>query len=163
MKVIFKQPTPYWYDAFFGSRGHILPRHLFAPYAGQDARTVPYNLKPVGTGPYQIVTFNPGDVALFEINRRYHVPNRPFFDSVELKGGGDATSAARAIIQTGEFDFAWNLQVETDVLAHLARQGERGKIISILAQASSISSSIEATHGWRSTANAAIPMPPIPS
>ena len=79
-------------------------------------------------GPYQIVDFNPGDVALFEINRRYHVPNRPFFDSVELKGGGDATSAARAVIQTGEFDFAWNLQVETDVLERLARQGGRGKI-----------------------------------
>ena len=128
VKVVFKQPTPYWYDAFFGSRGHILPRHLFAPYAGQDARNVPYNLKPVGTGPYQIVAFKPGDVALFEINTRYHVPNRPFFDSVELKGGGDATSAARAIVQTGEFDFAWNLQVEKDVLERLDRQGGRGKI-----------------------------------
>ena len=128
VKVVFKQPTPYWYDAFFGSRGHILPRHLFAPYAGQDARNVPYNLKPVGTGPYQIVAFNPGDVALFEINTRYHVPHRPFFDSVELKGGGDATSAARAIIQTGEFDFAWNLQVEKDVLERLDRQGGRGKV-----------------------------------
>jgi peptide/nickel transport system substrate-binding protein len=128
VKVVFKHPTPYWYDAFFGSRGHILPRHLFAPYAGQDALNVPYNLRPVGTGPYQIVTFKPGDVALFEINPRYHVPNRPFFDSVELKGGGDATSAARAIMQTGEFDFAWNLQVEKDVLERLDRQGGRGKV-----------------------------------
>jgi peptide/nickel transport system substrate-binding protein len=128
VKVVFKQPTPYWYDAFFGSRGHILPRHLFAPYMGQDARNVPYNLKPVGTGPYRIVTFKPGDVALFEINSRYHVPHRPFFDTVELKGGGDATSAARAVMQTGEFDFAWNLQVERDVLERLARQGERGGV-----------------------------------
>jgi peptide/nickel transport system substrate-binding protein len=46
LKVVFKQPTPYWYDAFFGSRGHILPQHLFAPYAGQDARNVPYNVIP---------------------------------------------------------------------------------------------------------------------
>jgi peptide/nickel transport system substrate-binding protein len=128
VKVVFKQPTPYWYDAFFGNRGHILPRHLFAPYAGQDARNVLYNLKPVGTGPFQIVTFKPGDVALYEINSRYHVPHRPFFDAVELKGGGDATSAARAVIQTGEFDFAWNLQVERDVLDRLARQGERGRV-----------------------------------
>jgi peptide/nickel transport system substrate-binding protein len=128
VKVVFKHPTPYWYDAFFASRGHILPRHLFAPYAGQDARNVPYNLKPVGTGPYKIVAFKPGDVALFEINTQYHVPNRPFFDSLELKGGGDATSAARAVIQTGEFDFAWNLQVEKDVLERLDRQGGRGRV-----------------------------------
>jgi len=30
-----------------------------------------------------------------------------------MKGGGDAASAARAVIQTGEYDFAWNMQVET--------------------------------------------------
>jgi peptide/nickel transport system substrate-binding protein len=128
VKVIFKHPTPYWYDAFFASRGHILPRHLFAPYAGRDARDAPHNLKPVGTGPYKIVAFKPGDVALFEINTHYHVPKRPFFDSVELKGGGDATSAARAVIQTGEFDFAWNLQVEKEVFERLDRQGGRGKV-----------------------------------
>jgi peptide/nickel transport system substrate-binding protein len=54
------------------------------------------------------------------------VPNRPFFDTVELKGGGDATSAARAVIQTGEFDFAWNMLVEKDVLERIERQGTRG-------------------------------------
>jgi peptide/nickel transport system substrate-binding protein len=129
VKIVFKHPTPFWYDAFFASRGHILPRHLFAPYAGQDVRNVPYNLTPVGTGPYKIVAFKPGDVALFEINPQYHVPRRPFFDSVELKGGGDAISAARAVIQTGEFDFAWNLQVEKDVLERLDRQGGRGKVL----------------------------------
>jgi peptide/nickel transport system substrate-binding protein len=106
VKVVFKEPTALWYDAFFGGRGHILPKHLFAQYKGQEARNVPYNLKPVGTGPYKIVEFKPGDVALYEINTHYHVPNRPFFDTVELKGGGDATSAARAVLQTGEFDFA---------------------------------------------------------
>ena len=33
-----------------------------------------------------------------------------------LKGGGDAASAARAVIQTGEYDFAWNLQVEPAII-----------------------------------------------
>ena len=91
VKIVFKEPTAFWYDAFFSNRGHILPKHLFAQYKGQEARNAPYNLKPIGTGPYKIVDFKPGDVALFEINPQYHVPNRPFFDTVELKGGGDAT------------------------------------------------------------------------
>jgi peptide/nickel transport system substrate-binding protein len=47
------------------------------------------------------------------------VPNRPYFDTIELKGGGDAVSAARAVIQTGDFDFAWNTQVEDEVLLKL--------------------------------------------
>ena len=128
VKVVFKEPTPFWYDAFFGNRGHILPKHLFAPYKGQEARNAPYNLKPVGTGPYKIVEFKPGDVALYEINTQYHVPNRPFFDTVELKGGGDATSAARAVLQTGEFDFAWNMQVEHQVLSGLERGG-KGRVL----------------------------------
>src|SRR5215831_9862713 len=124
--VVFKEPTPFWYDAFFGSRGHILPKHLFATYKGQNSRNAPYNLTPVGTGPYKIVDFKPGDVALYEINPHYHVPNRPFFDTVELKGGGDAASAARAVLQTGEYDFAWNLQLEKDVVERLEQQGRKG-------------------------------------
>ncbi len=44
------------------------------------------------------------------------VSNRPHFDTIEVKGGGDAVSAARAVIQTGDFDFAWNTQVEDEVL-----------------------------------------------
>ena len=65
-----------------------------------------------------------------EINRDYHAPNRPHFDSVELKGGGDATSAARAVLQTGEYDFAWNLQVEDEVLKRMeaSRQGPRRRL-----------------------------------
>ena len=129
VKVVFTEPTPFWYDAFCGVRGQILPKHLVGEYKGQNSRNSPYNLKPVGTGPYKMVEFKPGDVALYELNPHYHVPNRPFFDVVELKGGGDAASAARAVIQTGEFDYAWNLQVEKDVLERIERQGTRGKVV----------------------------------
>jgi peptide/nickel transport system substrate-binding protein len=122
IKVVFTDPTPRWYL----SGSQILPKHLFAEYKGQNARNAPYNLKPVGTGPYKSVEFKPGDVALYEINPHYHMPNRPFFDTVELKGGGDATSAARAVIQTGEFDFAWNTQVDKDVMERLEQQGRKG-------------------------------------
>jgi len=55
------------------------------------------------------------------------VPNRPFFDAIEMKGGGDAASAARAVLQTGEYDYAWNLQVEDDILRRL-EQGGKGRV-----------------------------------
>jgi peptide/nickel transport system substrate-binding protein len=41
-----------------------------------------------------------------------------------LKGGGDAASAARAVLQTGDYDYAWNLQVEPDILAELEKGGK---------------------------------------
>ena len=54
------------------------------------------------------------------------MPNRPYFDAIEMKGGGDATSAARAVLQTGEYDYAWNLQVEDEVLKRM-EAGGKGK------------------------------------
>ena len=125
VKVVFKQPTPYWYEAFCQNR-LLIPKHLFDAYRGGKSREAPTNLKPVGTGPYKFVDFRPGDIVRGEINPNYHVPNRPFFDTIKMKGGGDAASAARAVLQTGEYDFAWNMQVEDDVLKRL-EQGGKGR------------------------------------
>ena len=124
VKVIFPKPTPYWADAFVGSRGMIIPKHLFEPYRGAKSRDAPANLKPVGTGPYKFVDFKPGDMVRGQINSAYHEPNRPYFDSIEMKGGGDAVSAARAVLQTGEFDYAWNMQVEDEILLRMEDSGK---------------------------------------
>ncbi|MBR0750559.1 peptide ABC transporter substrate-binding protein [Bradyrhizobium jicamae] len=128
IRIKFKDPTPFWANAFVGAYGCIIPKHLFAEYKGSKSREAPNNLKPVGTGPYKFVEFKPGDLIRGEINPDYHMANRPYFDSIELKGGGDAVSAARAIIQTGEYDYAWNMQVEDEVLLRLEKGG-KGKTI----------------------------------
>ena len=129
VKVVFKRPTPYWADAFCSAAGMVLPRHVFEPFRGSRSREAAANLKPVGTGPYRFVDFKPGDVVKGEINTSYHVANQPYFDSVEMKGGGDAVSAARAVIQTGEYDFAWNMQVEDEILLKLERGGKGRAVI----------------------------------
>ncbi len=126
--VAFKKPNPFWMAPFVSSFGAILPKHVFGPYAGAKSREAPANLRPVGTGPYRIVDFRPGDMIRGEANPNYHMPNRPFFDAIEVKGGGDAPSAARAVLQTGEFDFAWNLQVEDDVLKRM-EAGGKGRVL----------------------------------
>ncbi|PYN07157.1 MAG: peptide ABC transporter substrate-binding protein, partial [Candidatus Rokuibacteriota bacterium] len=128
VKVVFKRPTPFWADAFCGARGMLIPRHVFEPFKGANSRDAPANLRPVGTGPYRFVDFKPGDIVRGELNTAYHVANRPFFDTLEMKGGGDAASAARAVLQTGEFDYAWNMQVEDDILRRL-EQGGKGRIV----------------------------------
>jgi len=129
VRVIFAKPTPFWADAFVGTRGMLIPKHLFADYIGAKSRDAPANLKPIGTGPYKFVDFKPGDMVRGEINTDYHVANRPHFDSIEMKGGGDAVSAARAVIQTGEYDYAWNMQVEDEILQRLEKGGKGVAVI----------------------------------
>lgn len=127
VKVNFKAPTPFWADPFVGSVGMILPKHHFGDYVGAKSREAPGNLKPVGTGPYKFVEFKPGDMIRAERNPDYHIKNQPHFDTLEIKGGGDAVSAARAVLQTGEYDFAWNMQVEEEVLKRM-EAGGKGKL-----------------------------------
>jgi peptide/nickel transport system substrate-binding protein len=106
----------------------IIPKHVFQQYMGTKSREAPANVKPVGTGPYRFLEFRPGDMLRGEANPDYHMPNRPHFDAIEMKGGGDAVSAARAVLQTGEYDYAWNLQVEDEILKRL-EQGGKGRVI----------------------------------
>ena len=127
IRVTFPKPTPFWATAFVAAEGMVIPKHLFEPYIGDKSREAPTNLKPVGTGPYKFVDFKPGDMVRGEINTNYHMPNRPFFDAIEMKGGGDAPSAARAVLQSGEYDYAWNLQVEDEVLKRM-EEGGKGRV-----------------------------------
>ena len=123
VKIVYKTPNPFWANAFRG----VIPKHVFEPFKGARSREAPANLRPIGTGPYRFVDFKPGDLVRAELFSAYHEPNWPFFDRLEMKGGGDAVSAARAVIQTGEYDFAWNMQVEDDVLRRM-EQGGKGRV-----------------------------------
>src|SRR6266403_5770409 len=77
VRIRFPKPTPFWADAFVGQRGMIIPKHLFEDYKGAKSRDAQANLKPVGTGPYRFVAFQPGDLVKGERNPDYHLPNRP--------------------------------------------------------------------------------------
>jgi peptide/nickel transport system substrate-binding protein len=124
VKISFKVPTAAWFVPFVGEDGMILPKHALASYVGSNARNAPFNLKSFGTGPYKVDSFRPGDLVVYSINENYRDPSKPAFQQVQIKGGGDATSAARAVLETGEYDYAWNMQVEWPVLEGMARAGK---------------------------------------
>ncbi|HEY3110434.1 MAG TPA: ABC transporter substrate-binding protein, partial [Chloroflexota bacterium] len=106
VKLTFKDATPGWYVPFVGQTGMVLPKHALAEYVGSKAKDAPFNLKAFGTGPYMVESFKPGDLVVYTRNPNYREPAKPSFDRIELKGGGDAASAARAVFQTGEYDYA---------------------------------------------------------
>jgi peptide/nickel transport system substrate-binding protein len=128
VKVHFGKPQPDWMGLFTGAG--LLPRHVFDSVKGAGAREAVGMLRPVGTGPYRLVEFRPGDVIRAEISPIYHVPNRPFFDRLEIKCGGDSAGAARAVLQTGEYDFAYYVLLEEEVLKRI-EQGGKGRVLTI--------------------------------
>jgi peptide/nickel transport system substrate-binding protein len=128
VKLNFIQPNPAWYDPFSGGEGIILPEHVFSSQMGAESRNAPANLMPIGTGPFKVTEFRPGDTILYDIFMDYWDPGKPHLDSVEMKGGGDAAGAARAVCQSGEADWAWNLQIEPAILAEI-ESGGLGEIV----------------------------------
>src|SRR5690606_26607348 len=128
VQLNFYEPNPAWFDSFSGHSGIILPEHILGGLTPQEARDAEFNLLPIYTGPYKVVDFRPGDTVIYERFEDYWDPGKPFFDEVELKGGGDAPSAARAVMVTGEADWAWNLQVEPQILQQMEEEGGQGTL-----------------------------------
>src|SRR4029450_9257841 len=82
-----------------------------------------------GPGPIATSTSSPGTCSSPQsLHTPYHAQNRPYFDTVEMTGGGDPVSAARAVLQTGEYDYAWGVQMEHEILRRL-EQSPKGRFV----------------------------------
>ena len=130
VKISFSVAKPFPYGPFVGAQVPIIQKAQFQNCTGAKApECTKENFGPVGTGPFKVKEFRANDVVLYELNEKYRDPNKPRFSSVVMKGGGDAASAARSVLETSEFDYAWNLQVEPEILRKMAAKG-KGKVVS---------------------------------
>ncbi len=128
VKVSFEAPKYYPYSAFVGAQSPVIQAAQFKDCVGAKAPgCTSANFGPIGTGPFVVKEFKPNDVITLTANPNYRDPAKPAFASVTLKGGGDAASAARAVLETGEYDYAWNMQVEPEILAKMVAAG-KGKL-----------------------------------
>jgi peptide/nickel transport system substrate-binding protein len=125
VRITFGVPKPYPYGPFVGSTAPIIQAAQFADCMGAKAQEcTDQNFAPIGTGPFKVVEFRANDVVTLEANENYRDPDKPAFQTAVFKGGGDAASAARAVLETGEYDYAWNLQVEPEILNQMAQAGK---------------------------------------
>lgn len=128
VKVNFTEPRPDPFSAFVGGQSPIIQKAQFEQCLGAAAPTcTEQNFNPIGTGPFKVVSFKTNDVIVFEANPEYRDPEKPAFARLTMKGGGDAAAAARSVLETGEFDYAWNTQLAPDVIAGMEEQG-KGKV-----------------------------------
>ena len=125
VRINFDRPKYVPLQAFVGGRTPILQKAQFEGCTGAaGASCSEQNFAPIGTGPFRVTGFTPGDVAQFEANPNYRDPAKPAFARVTVKGGGDAMAAARAVLETGEYDFAWNLQLDPETVARMEAAGK---------------------------------------
>ncbi len=130
VKVTFAVPKPFPYGPFVGAQSPVLQKAQFQDCMGAAAPTcTEANFHPIGTGPFVVQDFKANDVVVFAANPEFRDPEKPAFSTVVFKGGGDAASAARSVLETGEFDYAWNLQVEPEILSQMEAAG-RGELVS---------------------------------
>ena len=123
--VNFSSPKPNPYGPFMGGQTPIIQKAQFENCMGAKAPgCTEANFNPIGTGPFVVTDFRPNDVIQMAANPNYRDPAKPAFATLTFKGGGDATGAGRSVLETGEFDYAWNLQLAPDVLAKLAEGGK---------------------------------------
>ncbi len=124
VKITFGSAKPFPYGPFVGSTTPVLQAAQFANCSGAAAPTcTEANFNPIGTGPFVVSEFRANDTISLTANPEYRDSAKPAFESLTFKGGGDAASAARAVLETGEFDYAWNLQIAPEILAQMESKG----------------------------------------
>jgi peptide/nickel transport system substrate-binding protein len=123
--IKFAGPKPNPYTAFVGGTSPILQAAQFANCLGAAASTcTDQNFMPIGTGPFVVTEFKVNDTVTLAANPNYRDPAKPAFATMTVKGGGDAAAAARAVLETGEFDYAWNTQINPEQQAQMSAAGK---------------------------------------
>jgi peptide/nickel transport system substrate-binding protein len=85
----------------------ILPRH--ATGLPEEMQKWVYNWSPVGTGPFKMAEWVPGDHITMVKNENYRgYPETPYLDKVVVRIT-PSREVGMAMIQTGEVDFLWDL------------------------------------------------------
>jgi len=130
VKITFDVPKPFPYTAFVSFTSPIIQQTQFKNCIGaQNQSCTAENFAPIGTGPYKIVDFRTNDVVKYEANENYRDAEKLAFSRINIKGGGDATSVAREVLETGEADYGWNLQIQPEILEQMETNG-KGTVIS---------------------------------
>ena len=73
----------------------ILPKHIYGD--GQDVKSHPANLKPVGSGPYRLTEYKQGEFYTLEKFDKFFIPGRPKLDKIVVRIVSDSNAALVSI------------------------------------------------------------------
>ncbi len=101
--AVFKlsQPHPALLLALSSALSPIIPEHIYGD--GQDLPTHPRNSDPVGSGPFKLERFDPGEQITLVRNDDFFIEGRPYLDRIIIRIVRDA-SAALLSMEAGDAD-----------------------------------------------------------
>jgi peptide/nickel transport system substrate-binding protein len=79
----------------------IVPEHV---YSGTDFSSNPHNRMPIGTGPFQLASWTPGDSMRFQASTQYWKPGQPYLDSIIIRIIPQGPSRLAAL-RSGDVDY----------------------------------------------------------
>ena len=125
IKISFAEAKPNPYLPLVGAQSPIIQKAQFENCLGTKAtECTEQNFNPIGTGAFRVTEFKTNDVIQMEANPNYRDAAKPRFATLTFKGGGDAEGAGRAVLETGEMDYAWNLQLPPAVIDQMVGAGK---------------------------------------
>jgi peptide/nickel transport system substrate-binding protein len=115
--VRLKIPSASLMSAMSNSISAILPKHL---WEGSEITRNPHNKQPIGTGPFKLVEYIPGDRIRYVRNDKFYIPGQPEFDELVLRIIPDA-AARLAAFEKGELDMLYNNAIPYSEIARVSK------------------------------------------
>lgn len=81
--IKLSQPHPAILLAMSSALLPVIPKHVYGD--GQDAKTHPANNAPVGSGPFKLAEYKPGEQITLERNPDYFIDGRPYLDKIIIR------------------------------------------------------------------------------
>jgi len=81
----------------------IIPKHIYGD--GQNIKTHPANSAPIGSGPFQLVEFKPGEQIRLKRFDDFFIPGRPYLDEIVIRIIRDPSAFVIAM-ENGDADMA---------------------------------------------------------
>lgn len=116
---ILSQPAPAVLKSLNSMETPIMPAHL---YEGTEIMQNPYNINPVGTGPWKLVEYKIGESVVMERNPDYWREGLPNIDVLTIQYVGDAATRT-ALLETGAVDVATHSMVPLSDVQRLRDSG----------------------------------------
>jgi peptide/nickel transport system substrate-binding protein len=115
VEMRLSQPFSAFLLSFMASNAPMMPAHI---YEGTDFRSNPYNLKPIGTGPFKFAEWKRGQYIHLSRNEHYWKPGQPGMDGMYYRIC--PTPEQRLVaMETGAVDVAMADDIDTVVASRL--------------------------------------------
>ncbi|MCB1455096.1 MAG: ABC transporter substrate-binding protein [Nitratireductor sp.] len=99
--INLSQPHPAILLAMSSALCPVIPKHIYGD--GQDLKTHPANSAPVGSGPFKLTEFKPGEQISMERNPDFFIEGHPYLDKIVIRIIKDPNALLIAM-ENGEAD-----------------------------------------------------------